>query len=169
MLIDFGFATSLNKGDMLRKAYGTPLYSAPEILTNQPYDLSADVFSYGVLIVYMIHCFAPYDDIEMDNQTLLKSIVSGSLRPTTIEVDEKDIDFSTMEMDDAIYVWTELALAQLAEACWTSKPSHRPQMNSVLPVVKEVVRMLVENEFVVILPSRWIQEQLEAHGYSGCE
>ena len=58
--------------DLFPASYFVNSLSAPEILTNQEYDSSADTYSYGIMLVYLIHCFPPYDDIEMDNVSLLR-------------------------------------------------------------------------------------------------
>jgi serine/threonine protein kinase len=54
-LSDFG--TSRAQGtddDVAMTAVGTPLFCAPEILRGEAYDASADVYSFGLLLLAMV-------------------------------------------------------------------------------------------------------------------
>lgn len=50
-LADFGFAKMREGGKQLVTALGTPFYIAPEILRQEPYDASVDLWSFGVIMV----------------------------------------------------------------------------------------------------------------------
>lgn len=52
---DFGFAKSFQENEIIQTYCGTPLYMAPEILRNQDYDTSSDIWSIGV-ILYELFC-----------------------------------------------------------------------------------------------------------------
>lgn len=54
-LCDFGLAARCAEGDQLTDACGTPEYVAPEVIAKLGYDLSADVWSIGV-IVFILLC-----------------------------------------------------------------------------------------------------------------
>ncbi|KAI5742511.1 hypothetical protein M8J77_008044 [Diaphorina citri] len=59
MLCDFGFARSMAVGThMLTSIKGTPLYMAPELIAERPYDHTADLWSLGC-IAYEIHMGHP--------------------------------------------------------------------------------------------------------------
>lgn len=47
-LSDFGFSSWMEQG-FLKTSLGTPGYTAPEVLRNQPYDESVDMWSIGVI------------------------------------------------------------------------------------------------------------------------
>lgn len=47
-LTDFGFSASVSSG-LLKTSLGTPGYTAPEVLRNQLYDASVDLWSLGVI------------------------------------------------------------------------------------------------------------------------
>jgi hypothetical protein len=55
-LADFGLASLMKKGDSssIRGGYGTMFYSAPELLDNQPYTNTVDIWSMGVIGVEML-------------------------------------------------------------------------------------------------------------------
>jgi mitogen-activated protein kinase-activated protein kinase 2 len=55
-LTDFGFAKEVNLG-LVTPCY-TPYYVAPEVLGNQQYDISCDIWSLGV-IMYILCCGYP--------------------------------------------------------------------------------------------------------------
>ena len=48
-LTDFGFSSTMEQG-VLKTSLGTPGYTAPEVLRNQPYDSSVDMWSLGVIV-----------------------------------------------------------------------------------------------------------------------
>lgn len=57
---DLGLARVLS-GDMLATTQvGTPLTSAPEILTGQPYDFKVDLWSFGVILYQLSHKKPPF-------------------------------------------------------------------------------------------------------------
>jgi len=72
-VIDFGLATYMEPGELLRRHVGTPYYIAPEVL-NKSYGFSADVWSLGV-ILYTLLCSAPpfFGDTERDIYNRIKT------------------------------------------------------------------------------------------------
>ncbi|KAL6059722.1 Mitogen-activated protein kinase cpk1 [Balamuthia mandrillaris] len=58
-ILDFGF--SKNGGDSTMKtSCGSPLYVAPEILTNDSYDKSVDMWSLGVIMYILLSGYPPF-------------------------------------------------------------------------------------------------------------
>jgi serine/threonine protein kinase len=53
-LSDFGFSKVVEKRSRTSTVLGTPFYSAPEVLLHKPYDVKADVFSFGVFMFELI-------------------------------------------------------------------------------------------------------------------
>ena len=58
---DFGFCRKLEKGSTTRTRVGSPIYMAPEILFDKPYDSACDVYSLGVLLYELLYGRAPYE------------------------------------------------------------------------------------------------------------
>ncbi|KAL3793786.1 hypothetical protein ACHAW5_000788 [Stephanodiscus triporus] len=65
---DFGFAKVVTSPRSLRTLCGTPGYVAPEIISGQPYDESADMWSVGVILYILLGGYPPFID---DNQRRL--------------------------------------------------------------------------------------------------
>ena len=58
MIADFGLATYCPKDDVLSLRCGSPGYVAPELLKDEGYNMSADVYSVGV-ILHVLLCGRP--------------------------------------------------------------------------------------------------------------
>lgn len=53
-LTDFGFASYFKEKEKLREVLGSPLYMAPELVSDQEYDSKVDVWSAGVVAFTML-------------------------------------------------------------------------------------------------------------------
>ena len=76
VIIDLGFAKIVET-----KTYtpcGTPLYIAPEVMLNQGHNISADHWSFGILLYEMIAGHTPFYTKDMDRITLYRSVVKGA-------------------------------------------------------------------------------------------
>lgn len=49
-ICDFGFARAIDNKTMITSIKGTPLYMAPELLREFPYNQKADLWSMGVIL-----------------------------------------------------------------------------------------------------------------------
>lgn len=55
MICDFGLARNMTKDThLMQSVKGTPLYMAPEVMSNEPYDFLADFWSLGCIIYEML-------------------------------------------------------------------------------------------------------------------
>jgi serine/threonine protein kinase len=71
-VIDFGLSRSC-AGEAMRTACGSPAYAAPEVITQQPYTVTADIWSLGVVLYAMTVGVLPFNHDEVGQ--LLRLIV----------------------------------------------------------------------------------------------
>lgn len=65
-LIDFGFANMYkSESGVLSTACGSPYFSPPEMMRNMPYTTTADVWSAGVCLYYMVTGKPPFKDTNI--------------------------------------------------------------------------------------------------------
>ncbi|CAD8171468.1 unnamed protein product [Paramecium octaurelia] len=57
---DFGWSAETTQNGVRRTFCGTLDYMAPEMLTNQPYSFSLDIWCLGILLYELIHGYAPF-------------------------------------------------------------------------------------------------------------
>ncbi len=96
------------------KGVGTPLWMAPEILAGRAYGLSADVYSYGVVLWEIAAQRDPWMHVQSGfiSNELLKRITAGE-RPAIDEGWPAD------------YV-------ELMGQCWRTEPADRPTFSHLL-------------------------------------
>jgi hypothetical protein len=74
---DFGFATSLANPSSKRKTMvGTPYWMAPEVARGDPYDMKADVWSCGILLIELCDGLPPHMGINP-----MRALVKISTQP----------------------------------------------------------------------------------------
>lgn len=62
-IADFGFATTtLDEISLMDTLCGSPLYMAPEMMTNKKYNIQSDLWSIGVILYEMIYRQHPYGE-----------------------------------------------------------------------------------------------------------
>ena len=77
---DFGIARVLNSTrDNARSQVGTPYYLSPEIIKDQPYSFSSDIWSLGVLLYELCALKPPFDARSIHQLGL--NIISGRFGP----------------------------------------------------------------------------------------
>jgi serine/threonine protein kinase len=65
---DFGSSLDISKGRFIEGRFGTPLYSAPEILTGNAYDaILSDIWSLGIVCFVMVTGTWPYSAADASN------------------------------------------------------------------------------------------------------
>ena len=78
-LCDFGWSVYLNNSKRVTFC-GTVEYMAPEIVKNEGYDYSIDVWSLGVLLYELIHSHSPFVVKDLNINKIENNIVSKELR-----------------------------------------------------------------------------------------
>jgi serine/threonine protein kinase len=59
-ITDFGFACFYKKGEDKKEVLGSPLYMAPEIVKELPYDHKVDIWSVGVIAYILLSGRPPF-------------------------------------------------------------------------------------------------------------
>ena len=91
-LIDFGLSTTISipAADIQRTACGSPAYAAPEIIVQDSYTESADIWSLGILLYLMTTGHFPFDINSVTK--LLNDIVSTPIEiPTNISIELQNL------------------------------------------------------------------------------
>lgn len=116
-VFDFGLATEITPTKAcddgtykLTGCTGSLLYMAPEVAQCFPYNLTADSYSFGILLWQIMAMKSPYGKIT--SSVLQESVVKGNTRP---------------KIDDS---WSK-ELSSLMQACWSSKWTDRPTFDSI--------------------------------------
>lgn len=79
VLADFGFATYCD-GKSLNQVCGTPDYVAPEIISNQLYDFSCDIWSAGVIAYILLGGYPPFQARDDNRDELFRVIKRGKFK-----------------------------------------------------------------------------------------
>ncbi|KAK8846343.1 hypothetical protein M9Y10_020353 [Tritrichomonas musculus] len=79
LLNDFGLAKVFNEGETCKEALGTPILSAPEIIAKLPYNKSADSWSLGVTLFFLLNGNFPFPSFELSPKECKLRIVKGQL------------------------------------------------------------------------------------------
>ena len=90
-LCDFGFARHMSyKTEVLTSLKGTPLYMAPEVVQEQPYTHTADLWSLGVILYELATGSPPFSAANL--LTLVEHISKDPVRyPEVIQGDFKNL------------------------------------------------------------------------------
>ena len=134
-IFDFGLAKELDpkqqcshpNHDMYTMSGGTGSrrYMAPEVSLSKPYGLSADIYSFAILLWEMLSLEKAYGRLSMDEHQ--DRVVKGNERPT-------------------IPVSWSNSLHDIVQHCWSVDPHQRPMANAVHKQInKEIQSMLVQD------------------------
>lgn len=113
IVTDFGlskFFDPLHSKSQTLSDSGTIYYMAPEVIESNRYDISADVYSFGILMYEILTGSRPYKEV-MSNKNMnafqFQKLITQGMRPE-IKVPIKE------------------ELKRLMEQCWSHDPSERP-------------------------------------------
>ena len=112
-ICDFGLSKIVEgedaKGNTQR--VGTPLYMAPEMFQNAPYNYTIDAYAFSILLYEILTGLCPFSDTT-DPMVLGQRVVSGE-RPV---------------IPDTVAE----CYRNLMEACWVREPTHRPDFATIV-------------------------------------
>jgi calcium-dependent protein kinase len=77
-IVDFGFAAIYNPTQGMKDVLGTPLFIAPEIISEKKYNSAADIWSLGIVTFFLICGYPPFDG--EDRTELFSNIKSAKLK-----------------------------------------------------------------------------------------
>jgi len=122
-LCDFGLSAHKKKTQELSSAIGTPIYQAPEMMMEEKYDESVDVYAFSVC-TWEILCSKDFlDDPNFKNvadyKDLLDAVVVQKKRPT-------------------IPPGCPAGLKDLLCLCWDSLPAKRPNMANIIAQLERI-------------------------------
>mmetsp|Transcript_44579 Transcript_44579/g.108059 ORF Transcript_44579/g.108059 Transcript_44579/m.108059 type:complete len:435 (+) Transcript_44579:316-1620(+) len=132
-LFDFGLAKELDPSlksgcsDLyeLSGNTGSLRYMSPEVARSEPYNLSADVYSFGLLLWQICSLDLPYDGMNRQDHSEL--VVHGNERP------ELDSSWST-------------PLRILMKRAWEPDPLVRPSMDSIYKILRREICALRDGD-----------------------
>ena len=132
-IFDFGLAKELDPSlrHGLTEYYelsgntGSLRYMAPEVARSEPYNLTADVYSFGLLLWQVCSMELPYDGMNRQDHSEL--VVYGNERPPL------DSSWGT-------------PLRILMKRAWEPDPSVRPSMDSIYKILKREICALRDGD-----------------------
>ncbi|ETW03145.1 TKL/DRK protein kinase [Aphanomyces invadans] len=80
---DFGLSRRYKKDlDALTTVVGTPFWLAPEVIRNEKYGISADIYSFGIVLTELETRQTPYHDIDQTGLKVMLRVAKDGLRPS---------------------------------------------------------------------------------------
>ena len=127
VLFDFGLAKELKPGSYTETYHltghtGSLRYMAPEVARYLPYNMSADCYSFGILLWHIYSLDMPFEHLSRSAHSHL--VFYGGERPP---VDDKN--------------WPP-AFCKILKACWEEAPYKRPTMVEIVNSLSVQIREL---------------------------
>lgn len=77
-IIDFGMSAIIGENEKLSESYGTLFYVSPEIIKKVSYGKETDIWSFGIIIYFLLYGDFPFSSDYNDSMTM-KSIIDQDL------------------------------------------------------------------------------------------
>ena len=77
---DFCLSKMIGPKEDFAEGYGTLRFIAPEILMRKPYNNNSDIWSFGIIMYYIMSGELPFDDSNDDEEVITKKIVTEVLQ-----------------------------------------------------------------------------------------
>jgi len=130
-LFDFGLAKELHPEDRFSNGNykltgntGSIRYMAPEVAIKRPYNLSADVYSFGIMLWEITSLKIPFDGY---NEFMMKETVANF--GYRLDIDES---------------WPE-DLKKLIRKSWEAAPKKRPSFSEIITSLEEIISSLTDD------------------------
>lgn len=114
-ITDFGMSKYYDQENPFEQTQwgGTPLFEAPEIWNKSCYDISVDVYAFGILMYQVLTGLQPYSELNLTSiEQLKREVVDNRYRPTFT------VNF-------------QYEMKQIIESCWDEEPSKRPTFKDI--------------------------------------
>jgi len=132
-LFDFGLAKELppakkneDRTYNLTGFTGSVIFMAPEVALKKPYNLSADVYSFGILLWLMMKAEFPYKNLNMN--LILKLVVGQGRRPPCDRT------------------WSE-GISNLMKKCWSEDLFERPSFEDITSILLSEYCQMTASEY----------------------
>jgi Protein tyrosine and serine/threonine kinase len=93
---------------------------SPEVAQNLPYNPSADVYSFAIVLWEICTSNKPYDGIS--SNVLLQKVVNAKVRPKTNEIS----------------IFSSSLLSQLMKQCWSHNSNKRPNFGTIIQRLQQI-------------------------------
>ena len=123
-LLDFGLSKVNFPTEKSYDCCGTVSYSAPEIFENKPYDLTVDIWSYGVIL----HLFQ-FNRYPIESKTFVKDIIKGELFFFFMKMEEKGKKY-----------WDENVIKKLISRTLVKEPFKRISGSEIEKMLRKEIR-----------------------------
>ncbi|GBB90172.1 hypothetical protein RclHR1_17040003 [Rhizophagus clarus] len=125
---DMGLCGEVNNTDKTN-IYGVMPYVAPEVLRKKPYTKAADIYSFGMIMYFIITGRQPFENRAHDFNLALD--ICNGIRPEIPEIPELKSNW---------YI-------DLMKKCWDSNPDNRPDIESIGTILSK--RVYYDEEYIV--------------------
>lgn len=105
----------------MTQGLGTLLWSAPEVVDGQPYGLSADVYSFAIVLYELLTLQLPFHDVNT-TWRIMEMVVNGQ-RP------QIDVAASSLAAEASV----------LMQECWSQDPDGRPLFTMIVERLKAIL------------------------------
>jgi len=116
---DFGMTRFQEEGTTMTQC-GSPLWMAPEMIRNDPYDEKSDVYSFAICLWEMYTRKIPYRDLGLNPSHLVVKVVKEHLRPPIPKTCPRPF-------------------RHLMEKCWHPSAERRPTFQQILAMLEKMI------------------------------
>ena len=90
-LCDFGWCTNILENEKRKTFCGTIEYMSPELVSNEKYDKSVDIWALGILLYEMLHGYSPFKSKNYKlNKEQLREEIFENIENVEYKIDRKD-------------------------------------------------------------------------------